>query len=80
MSQESHPQNRPVLYRCICQNNGYLLHVDGLEGTKNLSYVEFDKQFVNMVGKQMLAGKVDNPVPCSTPCYVVIVTITQYHV
>ena len=28
-----------------------------IEGTKNLSYVEFDKQFVNMVGKQMLAAK-----------------------
>ena len=41
------------LYRGICQSNGYLLHVDGpLEGTKMMSYVEFEEQFVNVVGQQ----------------------------
>ena len=40
---------------------GILCTLLGLEGSTKLSYAEFEKKFVNVVGKQMLAGKLDDP-------------------
>ena len=39
---------------------GILCTLLGLEGSTKLSYAEFEKKFVNVVGKQMLAGKLDD--------------------